>query len=330
MIRILLTHILLLTTFFTKAQDIHWSQFNDNPIFQNPAQSGFFDGDYRFIGNYRDQWRSVTVPFSTFSMSADTRFEKIGTGILFFHDVAGDGKFRTIELNGNIAYPFFLTKDSLHQLRLGANFGMNHRQFNFDQFYFDNQYNGMNYDPTLPTGENIGNEKKTNFTIGLGGIYRYFIHKRMNFTGGIGIFNLNRPDQGFYGSNIPRHIRTNIFLRSFYQFGYDWDLLPSISLSFQQKYRELVIGSSVKYTLVERLGEYRAFYGGLWWRNKDAMFLTLGMDYQDWFFGISYDINLSKLIPASHARGGIEFAIRYILHRFKPSKNYFRICPDYI
>ena len=51
---------------FSIGQDIHWSQFNDNQLYQNPAHTGHFDGDYRFIGNYRDQWRSVTVPFSTF------------------------------------------------------------------------------------------------------------------------------------------------------------------------------------------------------------------------------------------------------------------------
>ena len=71
-------------------QDMHWSQFNDNPIFQNPANSGKFQGDYRFHANYKDQWRSVTVPFTTLSLSADTRFEKkkeIGLGLLFVNDV---------------------------------------------------------------------------------------------------------------------------------------------------------------------------------------------------------------------------------------------------
>lgn len=33
------------------SQDIHWSQFNDNQLFQNPGHAGHFDGDYRFIGN---------------------------------------------------------------------------------------------------------------------------------------------------------------------------------------------------------------------------------------------------------------------------------------
>ena len=53
-------------------------------------------------------------------------------------------------------------------------------------------------------------------------------------------------------------------------------------------------------------------------------------DYQDLFVGISYDINFSKLVPASHLRGGIEFAVRYIIRKFKPKRIIHRVCPDYI
>ena len=62
--------IFLFATKKVSAQDIHWSQINNNPIFQNPANTGNFEGDFRFVGNYKDQWRSVTVPFTTFSISA--------------------------------------------------------------------------------------------------------------------------------------------------------------------------------------------------------------------------------------------------------------------
>jgi hypothetical protein len=65
-------------------------------------------------------------------------------------------------------------------------------------------------------------------------------------------------------------------------------------------------------------------------RNKDACFLTVGYDYQDFFMGLSYDINFSKLVPASNARGGFEIAVRYIINRFKPKRIEHRVCPDFI
>lgn len=315
------------------AQDIHWSQFNDNPVFQNPANAGQFNGDIRFIGNYRDQWRSVSVPFQTTSVSVDSKMynrRNIGYGLLMFHDVVGDGNFRTIEVQGNISALMKLSSDSTHTLRGGLNVGMNHRQLNFDKFYFDNQYNGVQFFPSLPTGELLSSDRRTNFSLGLGAVYQYYESERLNFTGGFGIFNLNRPNQGFYGQQIQRDVRVNFFGKGIYKINYDWDLVPGVQVNIQGKYREILIGSSAKYTLVNRLGEYRAVYGGLFYRNLDAAYISLGMDYQAWFVGVSYDLNFSKLVPASRARGGLEIAVRYIMYRFKPKKIVHRICPDYI
>ena len=314
-------------------QDIHWSQFNDNPIFQNPGNTGQFNGDVRFIGNYRDQWRSVTVPFSTISISVDSKLynhKNLGFGGLLFHDVVGDGQFRTVEFQGNASYLIKLTSDSTHTIRPGINIGMNHRQLNSSQFYFDNQYNGIMFDPTLPTNELLQTERNSNFSIGTGVIYQYYMNDRINFTGGIGLYNINKPNQGFYGDEIRRDRRFNFFGKGIYKLNYDWDLVPGVQFNIQGKYRELMIGSSAKYTLINKLGEYRALYGGIWYRNRDAIYLSAGLDYQSWFFGISYDVNISKLVPASNLRGGFELAVRYIMNRFKPRKIQHRICPDYI
>lgn len=325
--------LLLLVPFFGNSQDIHWSQFNDNPVFQNPANSGQFNGDVRFVGNYRDQWRSVTVPFQTLNFSVDSKpynRRDIGYGLMVFHDVVGDGNFRTIEVQGNISKSFKLTPDSTHSMRVGMNLGMNHRQLNFDNFYFDNQFDGVQFFPSLPTGEVLNSDRKTNFSIGLGTTYQYYVNEHFNITGGVGFFNLNRPNQGFYQETIKRDIRFNMFGKGIYALNYDWDLVPGFQLSVQGKYRELMIGSSVKYTLIDRLGEYRAVYAGLFMRNRDAAYFSLGMDYQALFVGVSYDLNFSKLVPASRTRGGVEIAVRYIINRFKPKKIVHRICPDYI
>lgn len=315
------------------AQDVHWSQFNAIPIFQNPGNAGHFNGDYRFVGNYRDQWRSVTVPFSTFALSADMKLPKqqaIGTGIQFFHDLSGDGKLRTVEVHANVSYLIKLTEDSSHTIRPGIHLGMNHRQVNWDAFYFDNQFNGSQYDPTLPTNENYQSDRKTNLTVGLGAVYEYQFQPRKKIIAGIGFYNLNRPNQGFYTQKIQRDIRTNFFINGIYKLDIDWDLVPGLSFSVQGKYREFMVGSSVKYTLVNRVGNYRALYAGLHYRNRDAAILSAGMDYQSWFVGLSYDLNFSKLVPASRTVGGFELAVRYILFHFKPSKSIHRVCPDYI
>lgn len=325
--------LLFLVSDYAWTQDIHWSQFNDNPIFQNPGNSGRFQGDWRFHANYRDQWRSVTVPFSTFSVSADTRIKKypnLGVGAQLFHDQAGDGKFRTVELQVSPSYCLKLSSDSVHTLRPGIQFGMNHRQVNFDAFYFDAQFDGVMYVPSLPTNEVYQTDRKTNISLGTGMVYEWFQSKRKRISAGIGAFNLNRPNQGFFNDKIQRDMRINLFAKGQFEIQYDWDILPTVMLNFQGTYKEIILGSTARYILIDRMGEYRALYFGAYLRNRDASYLSVGMDYQNWFAGLSYDINFSKLVPASRIRGGIEISVRYILSRYKPKKVIHRVCPDYI
>ena len=180
------------------------------------------------------------------------------------------------------------------------------------------------------SNEILETDSKTNFTIGFGAIYQYYKNNRLNYTFGISAFNLNQPNQGFYNEIIKRDIRINVFGSSTYKINYDWELIPSINLSMQGKFYEFMLGSSFRYTIVNKLGKYRAINSGLWYRHKDAGIIYLGMDYQNFLIGLSYDINFSKLTPASRNRGGFEISFRYILTHFKPKKITHRICPDFI
>ncbi len=314
------------------AQDIHFSQFDYNPIFQNPGNNGMFDGDYRFNANYRDQWRSVTVPFQTLSVSAEVKnvYKNLSVGLILMNDVVGDGKFRTIEVVPSASYAINLSSDSSHVIRPAVQMGLNYRQFDSEAFYFDSQWNGVFFDQNLPANEVFQTERKGNFTLGIGATYEYIQSPRKRLVAGLGLFNINRPNQGFFGETIMRERRLNLFTRVHYEIGFDWDIIPSMQLNFQGTYRELIIGSQVRYILVDRLGDYKAIYFGGYLRGGDAGYLMVGMDYQNWWGGISYDLNFSKLYVASSARGGLELSLRYIIKSVKKRDIFYRVCPDYI
>ena len=315
-----------------KAQDIHWSQFNDNPLFLNPAKTGEFQGSTRFIGNFKDQWRSVSLPFQTFNATIDGKLKRINYGIILFHDQAGDGKLKTIEAQLTLSKAFKLTQDSIHILSGGVNVGINHRQLNTDAFYFDVQYNGYIFNPLLPTNEPFQTDRKTNLTLGTGAQYTYHLSPRKYLKFGIGAFNLNQPNQGFYQDEIKRDVRWLTHAAGSYPINQQWDFLPSLQFSRQGTYSEVIVGASARYYLPGSDNTYihKALLAGVFVRAKDAQILTLGCEYKDWFVGLSYDINTSKLVPASKARGGFEIAVRYILYRFKPKRIEHRVCPDFI
>jgi len=318
--------------FLGLGQDIHWSHVNRQPLYQNPGNTGLFVGDLRFTGNYKDQWRNVSLPFSTFAAGVDGKWKKRGLnwGALMFYDQVGDGKFKTMELQLSLSKQLKLTADSVHCLSVGVQTGLNYRQVNMSKFYFDNQFDGIAFDPNLPTLESYTNDTRTNASVSTGAVYTWNRSKTEQLTLGIAGFNLNRPNQGFYGQKVQRDRRLSLFGGYERPLNADWTLLPGFSFNLQGKYRELVLGSQARYTLVNRLGTYRAVDGGIWFRSRDAVIVRVGVAIQNWSVALSYDTNISKLVPASNLRGGLELSAHYIITRFKPKSVIHRVCPDYI
>ena len=106
--------------------------------------------------------------------------------------------------------------------------------------------------------------------------------------------------------------------------------MPGALLSVQGKFKEFILGSSVRHVLLEQRGLFRTVYGGVFFRTRDAGFIVAGMDYDQWRFGASYDINISDLKTASNGKGGLEISVVYILRTIKmPVINKF-LCPDYL
>lgn len=308
------------------AQDIHWTQFNNNPIFQNPANAGNFKEDLRLTAHYRTQWRSVSIPFQTTAIAADGKWKTWGVALNYFHDQVGDGKFQTNEMQVSIAKPILLSKS--HTLRTALQLGFNQRQLNSSAFYFDSQFNGYIFDPTAPTNEYFQSTSMIKPMLGLGLIHQYQINPSTFLENGVGVFNLTRPNQSFFLDNTQRDIRVNLFGQLVYQFSDLLTFKPSYQVNLQGAYRTLTLGTTAHYLLSEK--EKISLYAGLWWRSKDAFCLQVGMERGPLSTGISYDFNYSSLVPASRGRGAFELSVRYVFQRFKAPQIQYRICPDFI
>jgi type IX secretion system PorP/SprF family membrane protein len=327
--------LLLLQPLAAVAQDIHFSQYYMNPVYLNPALTGDFDGHLRFTGNQRSQWRSVSRPYNTISMSAESRqgfiLPSMYHAVNLFHDVAGDGNYRTTEFNISTAYRFYLDRDSTHTLTPAVQFGIYNRNIDFSKLSFDSQFNGYYYDPGLSNNEVFGSAKRTGVNLNVGILYTWRPSYRKELVAGAGWFNIPQMKQSLYGDDlIKRDYRFVVHAKGNYDLNFEWDLQPGFFLQFQGKYKEIIFGSNVRYILKDKKGEFIAPYGGIWFRNRDAAYAVVGLYYNDWIAGISYDFNVSKLVPASNVRGGLEFSIQYILHIFKPKDIGHRICPDYL
>ena len=297
--------------------------------------TGQFNGDFRFIGNYRSQWGSVTVPFNTISIGADTKnifnTKDLAGGIQINQDRAGDSKFNTFQVNFSGAYLQPISTDSLHSLSFGIQTGITNRNLTYDPLSFDVQYNGSYYDGNLPNQEIFARESRTYLNLNLGVGYLWKIEKRKTISGGLALFNLTKPKQSFFNDDAIRlDMRMVVHANAECKIHDKINLLPSMLFMSQGKYKEFDCGISAKYILTDFMEIYRTVWFGLFYRNQDAGFLTAGMDYEQWKVGVSYDINVSTLVPASNNRGGIEISVIYIIDSTPPKRIMHRICPDYI
>jgi type IX secretion system PorP/SprF family membrane protein len=317
------------------SQDIHFSQFYSSPMNLNPALTGRFNGDYRFVANERRQWASVTIPYQTYGISADAKNplgkENIGAGLSIYTDKAGDSDFGTLQVQLSGAYTFRFGADSLHNFTVGIQPGFLQRKINYNKLTFDNQYNGLRYDSSIDPNETFQRDNRNNFNINSGMVWQYIKNERKQISAGISLYNISKPKQSFFNDNVIKlDRRLNFYTTLHTKITEKLDIIPSFLFSNQGKFKEIIAGTNLKYILNAEPFKYRAVYLGGWMRAGDAGFAMLGMDYNNLHVGLSYDLNFSNLRPASAGKGGLEIAIIYIIRNILPQRVPHKICPDFI
>ncbi|MFN8285293.1 MAG: PorP/SprF family type IX secretion system membrane protein [Chitinophagales bacterium] len=329
--------LLLLVTTGLRAQDIHFSQFNFSPLNQNPANTNLFDGDFRFVGNYKNQWPTVPVRFNTFSASAEMNFltlknnDRLGGGLLFYFDRAGDSKFTSLNTALSVSYIKSLDKNNNHALSLGLQFGLINRSFNYTKLYFDNQWNGDTYDPTIAVDETFSKTKLNFFDLNAGIAYKWRKSERTNVTVGFGVSHLTRPKQTFFNDNsVKLDLRYTLNVRAQIKVAKRVDLVPEFLFQRQDTKQEFDLGLYAKYYLPVKIPHTIALNLGAYSRIVDAGWLMAGMDFDNLQVNLSYDINFTKLTAATRYNGGFEASIIYILAKVKKINKPGAVCPAFL
>lgn len=315
--RRLLLIVTVLVPHLLPGQDIHWSQFFNSPLTLNPAQTGSFDGSYRFGVIYRDQWSSVNSPYKTFSSSFDITLpegiwegDQVSGGLVMYNDKAGDGNFTTTNVMLSGAYHKYIDRDS--RASLGLQVGYTQKRYDFGEFIFADMFNGQDF--SLPTSENASGEGPNNINLNVGGQYERRITEDIYANVGFGVFNLLRPKESFFsnpnvrlGMRYVGHGEVNIKLNE------EMTLNPRFIYMNQTKAQEFSIGADLGYDLVTPNFEATLF-GGAWFRatGTDAIIPYIGGEYKNFRLGLSYDVNISSLSEVSGGRGGFEISLIYI------------------
>ncbi len=268
------------------------------------------------MANYRTQWKEIAKPYLTQSIAADKQFylfsEKISAGLLIINDRSG-GTFQVNKIQLSGAYHKSLGKNSFH---FGIQPGFTLKSIGRNETFPDQLNWGTGkFDSGLPNNESNLTFRLNYFDLNGGVGYDHKFKKVEVFTS-YAVYHLNFPKETFLGnSNIlkPRQI---------FSLGATWfttpkiTLQPSVCIMGTDKASEFLFGTRAFYSLDKEYSISKSLFAGVYFRKgfynlTDAFFAVVGMNYKQYYSGISYDFNISQLKTASNYRGALEVSFIY-------------------
>lgn len=283
------------------AQDAQFTQFFAARLWHNPAFTGIESQGSVLVG-YRNQWSSLPGSFRTSILSADFRLGKTnhGLGLVVVQDNAGADWLQTNWYLGSYAYHLPISRK--WQIGMGLQAGAVIRNFGIGGLVLQDQLRaggGNSQDPLAGL-----NQQNTNFALNLAGLA--YSDK---LWAGISAANIIRQTiAGTDGSVWARRYMAS--------FGMKIPLIkpsgqtnqrnkePDIALMPAALFRVQGIGRQLD---VGCYGQYQNVLAGLWYRGlpvinskngiigQSALALHAGLRWEDFTFGYSYDINLTRI-----------------------------------
>ncbi len=305
------------------AQDIHFSQFYETSVLRNPSLTGIFTGDYKVGVIYRSQWNSISKPFQTALVNAETRIaiggsdvpDYLSIGLLSYYDKAGSIDMKTMTFYPAINYNKSLEDAHNSYLSVGFTGGYVQRSFDPSKATFNNQYQNNSFSPDNPTGEQLPTPKFNYWDLGAGLTYSGNAgteDKPSTFFIGLGGYHLTLPKNSFYGNTgIRLGMRWNVNAGFSTQLNEHYSLLVHANYMKQGNYNEVIVGPLIGWNKKDFTsgGVMFVLYAGVFYRLNDAIIPTIKLRYKDVAFICSYDSNISTLKAATNLRGGYEISI---------------------
>lgn len=310
-LRTIVLFILVTSLQKTSAQSPVFSQFYSSGLFLNPSLAGL-EKDI-FIGmNYRSQWSSLGLPFSTFQCTVIKPIVKPGIhakhlgglGASFLNDVAGPNReFINQSVMFSGAYNFHLTRYGNNILSVGMQAGILQQRVNYNALQWSTQYSPVvGFDNSLAGESGTFNNQVFSPVLNAGIMWYYTTrgHLTMESTSvfsGISVSNLIKPS-----SFIDNQKGIPILLYKFHGgisrlWNRRYELSPNYLVQYQNRNFQVNVGSYVSYYFQPphlHNSKSTKVMVGLWYRLQDAVIVSTGFSNKTWNFGFSYDTNVSS------------------------------------
>jgi type IX secretion system PorP/SprF family membrane protein len=295
----------ILCSMSASAQDPHFSQINRIPAYYNPAATGQGVEHVRLTMLYRNQWSGLPNAFKTQALFFDKQVGKVGLGANIVNNTSGESGIRQMLINGNLSYRFSFED---HNLTTGIQIGLLQKSFDPSKMTFDDQYiPDQGFNSANPTAETFSYTKTNRPDLGTGFLWTYGNSEKDNFLpyAGASIQHLIQPKETFILDENKVPIKLSFQAGAAIKLNDEITLSPTAIYNKQQFAKELMVGSLVRLKMEDR----NAAEAGVFYRNKNAVTIYAGYQWNNFMTGISYDVNTSQL---NGTRGAFELTLTYI------------------
>lgn len=297
------------------AQDIHFSQFYEAPLYRNPALAGIMHGDVRAQMVYRSQWNNVANAYKTgsFNLEYKTRAGQgddfVTWGLQAYYDKSGSTDLSTTIVMPAVNYHKSISENRNSYLSAAFMGGLVQRRFDRSKMTTNSQYDGYG------DGEQLAANQYSYWDGSAGLSYHTELGENPanNLVIGAAIHHINKPKNSFFNVSTVT-------------------LDPKLVFSIDVKLDVNETGTVTVYSDFIKQGSYKQAIGGVLYGLKiggltdepdyvlhagaflrwgDAVIPTIKLDYMPFAVALSYDVNLSKLSPASNGMGGFELSATF-------------------
>lgn len=317
------------------AQDVHFSQFYEAQLYQNPALAGLYKGDVHLQAMFRDQWTSVSTPFQTGYLSGEYKipvgrqddFLTIGGQLMY--DKAGTASLTTTVVEPALAYQKSLNSEREMYLSVGFTGGLTQRRFDRSQITTDNQYdNPGGYD-----GEDLSNTNVSYldgsagiaFTTALDGDNQNHLYLGASYD------HFNKPHSSFYNDRTVELQPKWIYSAGMKMYVSDESFMELHADYMQQgAYQEIMFGGLFSYLFGDPDDPDEVLGLGAFIRWQSDLIPVVRLSMRSYTVSLSYDANISDLKTGSQGRGGFELGLSFLAFtRASNSTRNSTMCPEF-
>jgi type IX secretion system PorP/SprF family membrane protein len=327
-------YLFIITLFISSlgfAQDVHFSQIQESPLWLNPANAGFMNGYFRAVANYRNQWASMGKAYQTMAISIDASMLKtkknkayLGMGLFVFNDRAGVAKMGSTQ--GQLHINGIIKTGKKSKLAGAVYIGFNQNTASYASLTYASQYDGKVIDNALASGEVVTYASFMSTDVGVGLNYEFSsanidMLRDDIFSLKIGgaVHHINKPVQKFASGStyqLPMRFVGNIQARIDIK-ETKLAILPSVIYLRQATATEITIGTHLRYRFKNptKLTGVKSETGiniGVYYRVNDAVIPQINVDMGKYAIGVAYDLNVSKYKQVSNLNGGFEIYLKFM------------------